>query len=540
MSEFEHTFVVQLLPLGCKSPSFQRHPLRLDPMRDSSATIKDKLNVRGITIFNAAIVADNELVRNWFEEGQGPVIVVQCPALFEESDEWAKNPNQLARLMNGGVPIDCALVALGRVYWREGFEQFSTAASALRQLVDKAHSHEYQLRMEVACLSHPQRELLPVAVFNEFTGQVQFPPLLRGEIRGSPYVGEWVEKPVVAMSQEERASVAARAARLRDLQEPLNVAAKSVVRVFGYHVTSHDLSASPLASPTAAARGGELGGGGFGSFSVEEGSVGSASAAHSPTHGSPQRQQTNVVPFSAFFVSPRHLLTTRTAKYSEAHKTFAHRYAFTRRVRAMHAMLTPGEDLFECREVDEVRNFLRDSIRRIGINLEEAQVPPSYVACSWSDLMLLEVVDPAHYSDYYLLPEIPTPASPPRSGKRDSTSSGEGSAAATADDHGSEVAAPAEEREDTPVEVSEDGGSNGGGDLFCLQYTTRPDEGWIEEVFGYRGHNKLEAINEETLRTQFWHYDTTFVAMAMAKGVVTCATHVRFCRVPVGHPSSTK
>lgn len=425
MSEFRKKYTVQFLPFRkCLTDafSFETRDVMLDPMRDTAESLKDNLGVRAIVVHNAKIVARGQVMKNWLVEAT-PLVVLECAPSYEESDAWESNPNQVARVLMAQIPIDAALIALSRAFWQGGFREFSVAASFLRDLVDRSGAgSSYQRRMDMLCMNlSPIKHLTPLAPFNEFTGEVMFPPLLRGNIKGGQYMDEWVDVPLTNLSQEMQQRIQDTARKMSELGPHLSTASRAVVRVFGYHSAEHD---GPL------------------------GATG-----------------TRVVPFTGFFVSPKLILSTRTAKYSEQHQTFAHKYAFTSRVRAIHGMLTPGVDLFECTEVPGVNEYLIDSIRRLGVSLEETKVPPGFFAVEWNDWLLLEVTDPSHYNQEYLLPEC-----------------------------------------DASIQKGEQ--------LLAIQYSERPTDEWIEEMCGNKGHNF--PLHEDVLRRHFWHYDTKCCSVGQA------------------------
>jgi hypothetical protein len=416
-TEFEIRFSTRVFPLGARTANdFRKQDLFLDPMRDTAGSIKDRLGIHGIVIHNAAIVGDSALLKNWYQESSKcPIVVVETPSLFEESQEWERNGNLMARLLNAGSTIECALVALGRCYWQEGFGQFSLAATSLRTLVDHSGTFDYQRRLEVMCLSHPQKLPMPVAVYNEFSAKLMLPPVLKGDLSGGPLLDHWVDKPNKTVSMEEKAQISARARRVETLIPHLETAGEAVVRGFGYH---EDKSG-----------------------------------------------RTRVVPFTAFFVSPKHLLTCRTSKFSAQYDSYATRFTISRRIRAVHGMLSSPEDLIEAKEVTEANQFLVDSIRRLGINLEDSKVPPSFQATAWSDLLLLEVTDPRYYTSSYLLPELD----------------------------------PQLRRDD---------------EVFAIQYTERPTAAWLQTVFGEVGHvGKGQEYTEDLLRIMCWSYDTKLCSL---------------------------
>ena len=416
MSDFEEQFSVALLPYGSKAPVFTRTHVMLDPLRDSAGRIKEKLAVRAFIIHGAQILDDHAVVRSFVIPGC-PLVVIQCSPTFEENDNWMKNPNYLARLVNANVSVECALVSLSRSYWQQGYTQFLDAATFLRNLVDETGTHDYQRRSEVVCLSFPRKELMPATPFNEHSGNLLLSPALQGDPTGGKYVGEWIDKIRTTISHEEAASMVATAQRMKKVQPYLNASAKALVRIFGYHSLNHD---EPLGSC----------------------------------------KKFRVVACSGFFISPRHILTTRTAKYHTQSQTFAHRFTFSRNVRAMHGMLREGIDLFDCVEVRGQVDYIVDSIRSIGVELPEGKIPAGLNSATWCDFLLLEVVDRrSEASDTeYLLPEL---------------------------------------LENAPIKR--------GDDLFTLHFPNRPDDDFLDSCFGTRGFNKkFSAVD---LGMQFWDFN---------------------------------
>jgi hypothetical protein len=359
MSDFEQTFKLQLLPYGAQSPAdFKEVAVNLDPLRHTCIAIKELLGVRGLLAHASAIIPDEALLKNWYDAG-APIIVVASAPDWEESDTWAKNPNPVARILNCHVPVECALVALGRCYWQQGFKAFFSAASVLRHLVDGTGTYDYQRRAEFSCLT--RKELNPVMVYNEHSGKVLPPPILRNDTSGGRFRNEWVDVPKPNLSTEELVGVANQARQISAVSGTLNEASRAVVRVFGYHTVSDD-------------------------------------------------DRLDVHSFTAFFVAPGLLMTARTASFNEATNTFAHSFRFTRRVRALHGMLEHGVDLFDLRPIDGLTETLVSRIHALGIALEENKVPPGMFASPWNDILLLEVVDAKQREVpcEILLPEVAT------------------------------------------------------------------------------------------------------------------------------------
>ena len=377
-SEHKKSYTVKLLPYGARE--FTDAHVLVDPIKCQAATLKELLGQReGILIHAANIVGEDNSLRNWYTD-EYPIVLCGAPPGFEEKDAWRNNANQVARLLNAGVPMDLALVATGRCYWQEGFHAFFDAASTIRQLVDASGTYDYQRRVEIMCMS--SRQLNPVVPFNEITGEPMLPPLLRGDIDGGPFHKEWVDVPRGLISAEERAIIEEAARDAESKKAVLQRCSKAVVRVFGYH-NAPDMD-DPLRPGGAAAHGDE-----------------------SPTRNAAAKaasRQIRVVPFTAFFVAPDLLLASRTACFCAETNTFAHKFMFTRQTRAMHGMLTPGVHLFECTPVADLTDTLVRSVRSVGIALEDSHVPGGLYATPWNDFILFEVA-PAQRSETYLLPE---------------------------------------------------------------------------------------------------------------------------------------
>jgi hypothetical protein len=359
MTDFEHPYEVQVLPHGSREASaFHTVTVNLDPMRHTGSTIKDKLGYRGLLVHAAGIVDEEALLRNWYDAAF-PVILVCSTPDFEEAEEWSKNGNQVARLLNAQATIDLSFVSLGRCYWQSGFSAFFAAATVLRQLVEASGTYDYQRRSEVVTMA--QKQLTPVIAFNEHDHAPMLPPILMGDVTGGPYHREWVDRPPASLSTEERVQIQRQAAEVAACMPTLTEVSDAVVRVFGYH-----------------------------------------DAASSQTH---------VASFTAFFVSPELLLTARTSCFCEETNTFAHSFAFTTNKRCLHGMLRPGVDLHTVKPIEGLTDILAARIRHIGIALEDSKVPPGFYATPWNDYVLLEVQDAKQFSPTYLLPEL-TPCDP--------------------------------------------------------------------------------------------------------------------------------
>ena len=417
MSDFDEQFTVKILPFGSVRPTFREATITLDPMKDNVNRIKEKLGMKALVVHSAQILEDADTVRNWYSP-VFPIIVVECVKSFEETDEWARNPNLLARLLNAQVAMNCAIVCLSRAHWREGYPQFLGAASFLRQLVESTGTHDCMRRAELVCLSMGRKELMPVAPFVEKSRDLLSPPCLRGDNTGGQYVGEWVDVPRPSISAEEAALLRERSLHLRQIQDKLKDATKAMVRVFGYHPLTPD-------------------------------------AGHL---GEDARQR--VVAASGFFISPIHILTTRTIKFYAPANTYAQRFTFYRGVRGVHGMLRRDVELLECREVPRQLRVISEVIRSIGVEVPDSKFPAGAQSAPWCDLMLLEVVnarDAVHDHDY-LLPDLSC-------------------------------------------------GSLGRGDeVLALHYPSRPPEDYFTDVFGPRGYSTTRVTSED-VGTQFWDYN---------------------------------
>ena len=413
-SEFESSYKVLILPYGSRSmESITEQTISLDAMRHNGGTIKEKLGVRGLLVHGATIVDDTVILRSWYTNAF-PVVLVECAKGYEETDAWSTNKNQIARLLQAHVNTECALSVLSRAYWQAGYQQFLDAATFLRSLVESTGTYDAQRRVEYVCLSMPRRDLMPIAPFSETSGQLLLPPSLRGDPTGGRYVGEWVETQRDTISVDEIDRMKAEAARIARVAPFLHTASNAVVRIFCTHALNHDDRLD-------------------------------------------EKSKLRINTATGFFVSPKHILTARTIKHDRLHDTFAWKYSFTTNTRALFGMLQEDVDLFECREVPGQVEYLADSIRHIGVLLEQSKMPCGFQTAPWCDLMLLEVCNARHSrtDTQYLLPELACPS-----------------------------------RNDP---------------LFALHYVNRPTREVMEDTFGSRGHNK--EVAESTLSTQFWHYD---------------------------------
>lgn len=417
---------LQVLPFGSAQPKFEDVSVFVDPHRHNGSVVKEKLSVRsGLLIHGASIVDDTIPLKDWYTPSF-PLILVECSKTFVETDDWMGNTNTMARLLHAQVRVDCALPILSRAYWQEGYPQFSDAATFLKSLIEATNVYDYQRRIEFVCLSRPRKELMPVCPFVESTGGLLLPPSLRGDPTGGRFVGEWSDVTRDNLSTDEVLVMKQTAKRLKEISPYLVRASQAVVRLFCYHALTHDDN------------------------------IDSSS-------------KLRVVPCTGFFVSPIHILTTRTNKFCLESNTYAHRFAFTTSVRAPHGMLTEDVDLFGCHEVPEQVTFLTDTIRDIGVLIPDSKLPDGYQSTPWCDLMLLEVDYPQRHgrSDIqYLLPELTSNT------------------------------------------------LNKGDEVFAIHYPNQPTDGYMADTFGARGHNA--NVSERDVRAQMWSYDTKVCSVGNA------------------------
>lgn len=450
------------------------------------------------------------------------LVVVACPARFSESCEWQQNPNIVARLLNAGVPIECALATACRSTWQRGFPEFFSAAQRLYKMVDAAagggakSTSTYQRRSESVCMVNYQMQ--PVLPFNEFDGRLMLPPV---SVRHTPcrFLDEWVcDTAREGMSTEEIQVQEEKAKLVRSLQPDLEKIEAVVVRVFGYHV--------PLAGADGGSSGNHDNGMSRSSFSGRESGPSFSSGNHPPAFGFSSSvgnfsagsgvatvrpaaggsHAVHAVPFTAFFVSRRLLLSTRSAAYNVATGTFASTFKFTRRLRAMHGMLEDDVDLHELRVVEGVAKTIAAQIHSLGVNVSENTVPVGLGAAEWCDLLLLEVVDPAQYAgvDEFLLPEMnPLPSSASTSYASVEASSISMAAAAASGGTSSSY-------------VSNGVYGNTGkkivdNTLFCMHCPAPPTSEWLEHCFGSKGYNT--AVSQDDIRKLFWAFDVKCVSV---------------------------
>lgn len=415
----EVKIVLQVLPFAAAAPKFEEASVFVDPHRHNGSSIKEKLCVRSALLVHAAAIVDDSVpIKEWYSPNF-PLILVECAKTFAETEEWVANTNTMARLLHAGVRIECALPVLSRAYWQEGYPQFLDAATFLKTLVESSNTYDFLRRDEFVCLSHPRKELMPVCPFVDTAGKshLLLSPALRGDPTGGPYIGEWQDVARDNLSTDEVAALKAASLRMRELSPYLVRVSQAVVRLFCYHATSHDVELT-------------------------------------------ESSKLRVVPCTGFFISPIHILTTRSNKFCHETNTFAHRFAFTTNTRAPHGMLMDDVDLFGCHELPEQVTFLAETIRDIGVLVPDGKLPCGLQSTPWCDLMLLVVDNPVRHSrgeTQYLLPEM------------------------------------------NSLDVAK------GDDQFVIHYPNQPSDHVMEHTFGSRGHNS--TITEKSLRQQMWSYD---------------------------------
>eukprot|EP00760_Papus_ankaliazontas_P031497 PhM_4_TR5312/c0_g1_i1/m.81901 len=400
-------------PDASPSSLFNTTTISVDMQRDTALTIKSKLRMGGFLVYFGAIPTEGAPVCEWYVMSDCPIVAINMGDVYVESEDSAASGNDLLRLLNAGLPIQHALTALSRAYWHTGFHEFSEAATMCKRLVQSMidEGTEYHNRSEFACVSTTLKILNNVGVFAEASlpgeePRLLWPPSMQGKL--GEYANEWFEPVRPKMGMEEQRDVVRHWEWTEKTATPaLQKLSRSVVRVFGYHPRDD------------------------GRFCI--------------------------VPFTAFFVAPTLLMCPRTCAYSTENKTYAARFAFTHRVRALHGMLRPDVDLFPCTDVREVRDTIMNVIRNIGVEIPEDKLPPSFMACPWSDLMLLRV-DPAHANETYVLPS-PTPLRP-------------------------------------------------GDRVYAIGHHTGPTPAWTEQCFGEQGYGIADVAKmKEDLLTHMWRYD---------------------------------
>ena len=442
-----------------ESDPFQEKLIHVEIQKDTPVTIIEKVNVqRGFLCHVGRIVDGTETVRGWYN-GSNPMVIVPVRSDYiEAEDVRAQNP--AARLVDAGVPIAHALKSLGRAYWHGGFQEFSAAATDAKKLVESTGKEPYGDRTHVATLDQFD-SFGPVGPFRDSDEELILPPHIVGHLTQLQVRGNWSNlQRLHTLSVEERAELQRRGRIWFKRKSHLEKVSKAVVNVFGYHASSEILTP----------RVGLDGCGAFDEFLVD---------------GSNQRYE--VVSFTAFFVTPKLLLTTRTSCYNAETETYASHYFWTNRVRAQQGMLRENIDLHRCKEVQGITNFLVKKIRNIGVELTDDKIPPGSMAVPWNDLMLLEV-DDDNKSPVYLLPGI------------DDITKGD--------------------------------------DLVDICYTVRPNDSWIESVCGPKGHDLTAGLRE--LSDSFKGFDQKIVSLGTVRentdsGVIThnCSLAPGSCGSPI-------
>eukprot|EP01063_Lacrimia_lanifica_P025175 TRINITY_DN32949_c0_g1_i1.p1 TRINITY_DN32949_c0_g1~~TRINITY_DN32949_c0_g1_i1.p1 ORF type:complete len:647 (+),score=217.73 TRINITY_DN32949_c0_g1_i1:70-2010(+) len=409
----------------------------LELPKESSTTILERLDVQRGFLCHAGRIHDESVsLKQWFD-GKSPVVVVPVNNDYIETPEVREN-NAAERLVEAGVPVSHALKALGRAYWHGGFHEFADTATSARLLVAATLKEPYNERLtlptidQFGCLnaSGPFRETVsqdaPEIIFAPHVIGSLDPPQVTGMGQAAPRYED--------LSIEELSDLEKRGAIWRGRSGYLERASRAVVRVFGFHEVSDN---HPRLART----------------DVDYVNVDDSHARYAS------------VPFTAFFVAPTLLMCTRSCLYDPARKTYASHFMYTHRVRASLGMLREGVDMWRCKEVEGIAQFLVDKIRSIGVELTSDKVPPGNMAVPWNDLMLFEV--PAeNKSSHFLLP-------------------------------------------DTHLVEK-------GDDLAGLYYPERPRDAWINEVMGPDGHDKPDVGLREFFDT-CWGFDVKMAALGETK-----------------------
>eukprot|EP01062_Namystynia_karyoxenos_P073136 TRINITY_DN69981_c0_g1_i1.p1 TRINITY_DN69981_c0_g1~~TRINITY_DN69981_c0_g1_i1.p1 ORF type:complete len:689 (+),score=231.96 TRINITY_DN69981_c0_g1_i1:75-2069(+) len=434
------TASVHILPQGAAEgprDPFEERSVVLDLQKDTATTVLEKCDVkRGLLCSCGRILDDGAAAKQWFDP-QEPLVGVAVRHDYIESDE-SRQRHPAARLIDAGVHASHALRALGRATWYPGFTDFARSALEARRLVDRT-GQENHARVRMLVSMDTFGGLGEVAPFRENRQggeSLMLPPCSAGHLAPPQVRGVWrPEFSYAALSAEERRDLRRRG-RLRHERRPhLERASRAVVRVFGFH---------PFDDPAvAAARAGAAAGDADPEGTFEQLMVDSS------------EDRFDVVPFTAFFVAPRLLLCTRACAYGDRQASYASHYMFTARAHAQLGALQLGQDLWRCKEVRGVTEFVAKKMRAMGFELPDDKIPPGNLVVPWNDLMLLEV-DAEQASPAYLLPEI------------------------------------------DPVHK--------GQDVASVGYHYRPDDAYVADVFGPRGHS-VPTIGERAISDVFWGYE---------------------------------
>eukprot|EP01060_Flectonema_neradi_P015309 TRINITY_DN2195_c6_g1_i1.p1 TRINITY_DN2195_c6_g1~~TRINITY_DN2195_c6_g1_i1.p1 ORF type:complete len:688 (+),score=151.69 TRINITY_DN2195_c6_g1_i1:102-2066(+) len=415
---------------------FEEKLIHVEVQKDTPVTIMEKVGVlRGFLCHVGKVVDSTDVVMKWYN-GCSPMVLVPVRFDYIEADD-VRSQNPAARLVDAGVPIAHAIKSLGRAYWHRGFQEFSAAATDAKRLVESTSKEPYGDRAHVATLDQFD-SLGPIGPFRDSDGELVLPPHIVGHLCQLQVRGDWCGlRRLHTLSVEERAELQRRGRIWHKRKSHIEKVSKAVVRVFGYHAASEPLTP----------RIGLDGCGTFDEFLVDN-----------------SDERYDVVPFTAFFVTPKLLLTTRTSCYNAETETYAAHFFWTDRVRAQHGMLREQIDLHRCKEVEGTTEFLVQKIRSIGVELTDDKVPPGSMAVPWNDLMLLEV-ESENESSTYLLPAID--------------------------------------------EISK------GDDLVDICYPQRPNDEWIESISGPKGHDVSVGFRE--LLDNFKGFEQKVVSLGTAK-----------------------
>eukprot|EP01065_Artemidia_motanka_P021055 TRINITY_DN25094_c0_g1_i1.p1 TRINITY_DN25094_c0_g1~~TRINITY_DN25094_c0_g1_i1.p1 ORF type:complete len:661 (+),score=250.11 TRINITY_DN25094_c0_g1_i1:69-2051(+) len=431
---------VFVLPQGAEeghgSP-FVEHTVKLDLQKDTANTVLEKVEIRrGFLCMSGRIVDDASPAKQWFSTTE-PLIAVAVRPDYIESDE-ARQRCFPARLVDAGVLPLHAVRALGRATWHIGFSDFARAALEARHLVERTGT-ENHARVRMSVVMDSFGGLGEVAPMREGPGgslQMLLPPTAAGHLTPPQVRGIWrPEFDYSALSAEERRDLRRRGRTWFQRRQYLETVSEAVVRVFGFHPFEDAATASAEAAAAAGDCDPE---GTFEQLRVDRTS-----------------DRFDAVSFTAFFVAPRLLMCTRACSYGDRTASYASSYCFTRKPHAPLGLLRLGEDLFRCKEVRGLTDFIAKKLRTTGFELPSDKVPPGNMVVPWNDLMLLEVEEDQQ-SDRFLLPDLHSVAK--------------------------------------------------GGDVAAVGYHSRPDDHWIDEVFGPRGHN-VPDIGERAVSDVFQGYE---------------------------------
>eukprot|EP00668_Euglena_longa_P020888 GGOE01026005.1.p1 GENE.GGOE01026005.1~~GGOE01026005.1.p1 ORF type:complete len:615 (+),score=169.35 GGOE01026005.1:45-1889(+) len=364
------------IPIRCKyirkgvkeDEDFQDVTVNVNLQEDNVGWVKDKLQMTGFIIYFGEILPNDALFRNFYD-GKEQLVVLDCNGAWLE-EAGLDLSNAAYRILRQGFDMPHILKALGRAVWHEGMEEFTRYANLIKRSIEERGTKDYNNRSVRPTFNDFNGSMEIVGVFNEYEeSELYFPPNVLVEAFMSD------EDPSETRGSRRENPWAAKRAHKREVlgqKESIERASLAVVRLFGYH---------PVQSASAA-----------------------VNALSSPDESLAEQTGFRVVPFTGFFVSPTLIMACRSSNFSKQHSTYATKFAFSRRVRAVHGFLKECKDLLPCSMVRGMTDLLVDRIRNIGVEVPEDVIPPDNLATRWNDIMLFEVPE-EHKNEVYLVPD---------------------------------------------------------------------------------------------------------------------------------------